>query len=114
MHGAYAIHRPVVNRNLVRVRDRRWVRELGFIIIVALPILASLLVSIWLRSEVLDTGYRTHELEQELRAIQQVERRLQLESAYLANPQRIEQRATTELHMVTPASKQLIYVEELE
>lgn len=114
MHGAYAIHRPVVNRHVVRDRDRRWVRELGFIVIVSLPILASLLVSIWLRSEVLSTGYRTHELEQQLRAVEQVERRLQLESAYLASPGRVERRATTELHMVTPAPSQLIYVEELE
>ena len=114
MHGAYAIHRPVVNRQLVRDRDRRWVRELGLIVVVVLPLLVGLLVSIWLRSEVLNTGYRTHELEQELRKTRQAERRLELEAAYLASPQRIEQRATTELDMVTPSSRQLIYVEELE
>jgi cell division protein FtsL len=114
MHGAYAIHRPVVNRRLVRDRDRRWARELGLIVAAAVPILLTLLTSIWLRSEVLSTGYRTHELEQQLRAIEQVERRLQLESAYLASPERVERRATTELHMVTPSPRQLIYVEELE
>jgi len=114
VHSAYAIHRPVVNRQLVRDRDRRWVRELGLIVVVVLPLLVGLLVSIWLRSEVLNTGYRTHELEQELRKTHQAERRLELEAAYLASPQRIEQRATTELNMVTPSSRQLIYVEELE
>lgn len=114
MHGAYAIHRPVVNRQLVRDRDRRWVRELGLIVVVVLPLLVGLLVSIWLRSEVLNTGYRTHELEQELRSARQTERRLELETAYLSSPQRIEQRATSELHMVTPSARQLIYVEELE
>jgi cell division protein FtsI (penicillin-binding protein 3) len=59
MHGAYAIHRPVVNRRLVRDRDRRWARELGLIVAAAVPILLTLLTSIWLRSEVLSTGDRT-------------------------------------------------------
>lgn len=114
MHGAYAIHRPVVNRQLTRDRDRRWARDLGLIMLAVLPLLIALLVSIWLRSEVLNSGYRTHELEQQLGAVRQIERRLELESAYLSSPQRVERRATSELHMATPSTEQLVYVEELK
>lgn len=114
MRGAYAIHRPVVNDYLVRDRDRRRLRELLQVVAVVLPVLAMLLISIWLRGEVLATGYRTHALGRELEALSQRERRLELEAAYLASPQRVERLAAQRLGLATPAADQIVFIEELE
>lgn len=113
LHGAYAVHRPVVNDYLVRHRDRRRTRELLQIVALVLPVLAVLLASIWLHSEVLATGYQTHSLERELEALNQLERRLELEAAYLTSPQRVERLAAERLGLTVPTAEQIVFIEEL-
>lgn len=113
LHDAYAVHRPVVNDYLVRDRDRRRTRELLQIVVVALPVLAVLLAAIWLHSEVLATGYHTHSLQRELEALNQLERRLELEVAYLTSPQRVERLAAERLGLTVPTAEQIVFVEEL-
>lgn len=114
LHDAYAVHRPVVNDYLVRDRDRRRTHELLQIVVVALPVLAVLLASIWLHSEVLATGYRTHSLEREVEALNQLERRLELEVAYLTSPQRVERLAAERLGLTVPTAEQIVFLEELQ
>ncbi|MGH9379402.1 MAG: cell division protein FtsL [Thermoanaerobaculia bacterium] len=114
MQRTYAVHRPVVNDYLVRDRDRRRMRELLQVVAIALPVLVVLLVSVGLHSEVLATGYRTHSLERELEALSQLERRLELEAAYLASPQRVERLAAERLGLSIPSAEQIVFVEELQ
>jgi cell division protein FtsL len=109
----YAFTRPVVNTYLVRERDRRLLRELALVVFVVLCLGGGLLAYTWMHLEVLDTGYRIVDLERRLRDLAQEERRLQLESAYLASPPHIESRAATELGMKGPEMDQVIFSEEL-
>ncbi len=109
----YAFTRPVVNTYLVRERDRRLLRELAGVVLVVVCLGGGLLAYTWMHLEVLDTGYRIVDLERRLRDLAQEERRLQLESAYLASPPRIEERAVKELGMKGPEMDQVIFAEEL-
>jgi cell division protein FtsL len=109
----YAFTRPVVNTYLVRERDRRLLRELAMVVLVVVCLGGGLLAYTWMHLEVLDTGYRIVDLERRLRDLAQEERRLQLESAYLASPPRIEERAARELGMQGPVMEQVVFAEEL-
>jgi cell division protein FtsL len=109
----YAFTRPVVNTYLVRERDRRLLRELALVVFVVICLGGGLLAYTWMHLEVLDTGYRIVDLERRQRDLAQEERRLQLESAYLASPPRIEERAARELGMKGPEMEQVIFSEEL-
>lgn len=113
MRSAYAVQRPIVNAYLVRERDRRRLRELAVVLLLVLPLGLALGVDIWLHLGVVEAGYRIHQLERRLDRLSQTERRLRLEAAYLASPQRIERRAAEELGMTPPALEQLVFAEEL-
>jgi len=67
----------------------------------------------WMHLELLNTGYRIVALEREERDLAQEERRLNLETAYLASPQQIEARASRELGMQSPTTDQVVFWEEL-
>jgi cell division protein FtsL len=103
----------VVNTYLVRERDRRLLRELALVVLVVVSLGGGLLAYTWMHLEVLDTGYRIVDLERRLRDLAQEERKLHLETAYLASPERIEERAGRELGMRAPVMEQVVFSEEL-
>jgi len=111
--SAYAFRRPVANTYLVRERDRRLRRELFAVVGVVLSLGGGLLGYTWMHLSLLDTGYRIVALEREERDLAQEERRLSLETAYLASPQRVESRAAKELGMQSPATEQVVFWEEI-
>jgi cell division protein FtsL len=111
--SAYAFRRPVANTYLVRERDRRLRRELLSVVAVVLSLGGGLLGYTWMHLELLNTGYRIVALEREQRDLAQEERRLNLETAYLASPQQIESRAARQLGMQSPATEQVVFWEEL-
>ena len=113
MARAYAVRRPVPNAYLVRERDRRRLRELGWVLLVVLPVGLCGLAYVWLRLEVLRAGYRIHQLETVLEERLQTERRLDYDMSSLARPQVIERRAVAELGMQVPEQWQLVKVEEM-
>ncbi|MFL6194939.1 MAG: cell division protein FtsL [Thermoanaerobaculia bacterium] len=113
MRNAYAFTRPVANTYLVRERDRRRVRELMLVLLVVVCLGGGLLAYTWIHLEVTRAGYHIDELETELTALTRKERQLRLESAYLAGPSKIEQRAVSELKMQAPALEQVLFWEEL-
>ena len=113
MRSAYAVRRPVVNTYLVRERDRRRWRELAVVLLTVSSLGGVLLAYTWIHLEVIRTGYRIVELERRARELAQEERRLRLEAAYLASPQRVERRAVDELGMAAPALDQVVFWEEL-
>jgi len=113
LRSAYAFRRPVVNTYLVRERDRRLLRELALVVLVVVSLGGGLLAYTWMHLEVLDTGYRIVDLEHRLRDLAQEERKLHLEAAYLASPERIEERAAKEIGMRGPEMSQVIFAEEL-
>lgn len=113
MKSIYAVHRPVHNAYLVRQRDRRRVRELLVGLAGVLPLAVAFFAYTWVHLEVLRTGYRINELDRRLHVLQEEERRLRLESSYLASPERIEARAAEELGMGPPAVEQLVFAGEI-
>ena len=106
----YAIAQPPRNRNLVRQRDRRRMRELVRLGAAILVAGAALLGYTWLHLELLRSGYKIEAQEQRLQELRRRERHLRLEEAYLASPQRVESRATRELGMRPPELSQLVFV----
>ena len=112
MARAYAVHRRVPNTYLVRERDRRRLRELGWVLLVVLPVGLFGLLYVGLRLEVLRVGYRIHDLETRLERRLETERRLDLEVSRLSRPPVIEERARAELGMRVPERWQLLATAE--
>ena len=108
----YAGGRPIENFYLVRERDRRRLRELGMVLFGLLPLAAALLGYTWIHYEVRQSGYRIEKLERNLVELRNLERRLNLENAYLSSPARLEEEATTLLGMVSPTLDDLIFLDE--
>ncbi len=114
MRRAYAFTRPVLNTYLTRERDRRRRRELGWVLLVVLPVGLCGLVYVWLHYQALSTGYSIPELERQLERQLEIERGLSLEAASLAAPERIEARAVEELGMVVPDASQVLFLEQTQ
>ena len=112
MANAYTVRRPVVNAYLVRERDRRRLRDLGLVLAAVFPLGLGLLAYTWQRLETLRVGYRIESLERRTHQLLQVERQLRLESAYLANPARLAERAATDLGLAPPRVDQVLFLEE--
>jgi hypothetical protein len=111
--NAYTVRRPVVNAYLVRERDRRRLRELGLVLAAVFPLGLGLLAYTWLQLETLRVGYRIETLERRSHQLQQVERQLRLEAAYLANPARLAERAADDLGLAAPRLEQVLFLQEI-
>lgn len=113
MRNPYTIHRQVENTYLVRERDRRLIRELLVVVALVLVLGGGLLTYTWVHIEIVETGYRINGFEQQLHQLREEERRRRLEASYLAQPQRLDQRARRELGMRPPTLEQTVFYEEL-
>ncbi len=113
MKSVYAVRRPVKNAYLVRERDRRRVRELLLVLAGLLPLGLALIAYTWIHLESLRIAYRTAADERRLRQLEQSERELRLEAAYLGSPERLGARAAAELGMQAPTVDQTVFAEEL-
>ncbi len=113
MSNPYTIHRRVENTYLVRERDRQLIRELLVVIVLVLVLGGGLLAYTWVHIEIVDTGYRINSFEKTLHELREEERRRRLEASYLAQPQRLDQRAQLELGMRSPTLAQTLFYEEL-
>jgi hypothetical protein len=102
----------VVNAYLVRERDRRRRRELGYVVLAVLPLVVGLVAYTWLQLETLRVGYRIEALERRTHQLEQVERQLRLEASYLAEPRRLATRAQEELGLGEPRVEQVVFIEE--
>lgn len=111
MRRAYAFTRPVLNTYLIRERDRRRRRDLGWVLLIALPVGLSGLVYVWLHYQLLVVGYNIPKLERELDHRLEIERALGLEAASLSAPGRIEAEAVRHLGMEIPQAAQVVFVE---
>jgi cell division protein FtsL len=111
--SAYSVHRPVANLYLVRERDRRLRRELLQVVALVLPLVAGVLVYVWISHGLLEIGYRLRELELELDRLAQEERALQVETSHLARHERIEGLALERLGMQPATLEQVVFAAEL-
>lgn len=99
------------NAPIVHELDRGRQRELRGSLILAVPLVAVLLFSVWQHFELLQHGYRIEQMRQEYAGQQQLNRHLRLEIETLRSPARIERVATGQLHMVAPPGEQELLIE---
>ena len=110
MRTSYVVRRPVDNRYLVRERDRRRLRELGWVLLAAVPVALMLIGYVWVNLELLRCGYRIHDLEGRLQEERRALSVLELEEAYLTGAARLGARGA-ELGLGPADAGRLIYVE---
>ena len=93
----------VRNAPIVHELDKARQREMRGSLVLAVPLVAVVLFSVWQHFELLQYGYRIERLRQEYSRQQELNRHLRLEIAALRSPARIERVATGQLRMVMPA-----------
>lgn len=99
------------NAPIVRELDTDRRRELTGSLILAVPLVAVLLFSVWQHFELLQHGYRYEQMRQEYTRQQELNRHLRLEIETLRTPARIERVAIGQLRMVVPAREEELLVE---
>ena len=110
MRTSYVVRRPVDNRYLVRERDRRRLRELGWVLLSAVPVALVLIGYVWVNLELLRSGYRIHKRELHLEEQRRAVSILELEEAYLTSAKRLAARGA-ELGLAPPEAGRLLYAE---
>jgi len=109
----YAIKKDVRNNAIVREVDDERHRDLWKSVGVAALFVAGLLFSAWQHFELLQHGYRIEEMQRQRSAEEELSRHLRLEIETLRSPKRIESLATSQLHLVAPASDEAIVIERV-
>ena len=112
MRGEYVVQQEVDNSYLVRQRDRRRRRELAAVFLALVPVASGMLGYVWLNLGLVHIGYEVDRLERILRAEEQRERELWVESAYLSSPERIQVEAAQRLGMIPADIDRMVFVEE--
>jgi cell division protein FtsL len=94
-------------RRRITPAERRLGRQLGLGALVALMIALCL---VWIRLQVVDTGYEISTARQLERRLEQEQRELRIEAATLTSPRRLEEVARKRLGMGPPAPGQIVNV----
>jgi cell division protein FtsL len=113
MDFEYAIKKDVRNNPIVREVDEARQRQLWRSAAIGAMLVAVVLFSAWQHFELLQHGYKIQQLQQQRAAEEEINRHLRLEIETLRSPSRIEDIATKQLHLVTPANGQAIVIERV-
>lgn len=97
--------RVAAMRRRMTAVERRLTRQLGLGSLVALGIALTL---VWVRLQLIHTGYDLSTARQLERRLEQEQRELRIEIATLTSPRRLEDVARTRLGMGPPAPGQII------
>lgn len=108
----FAVPKDVQNHP-VRELDRVRQRELWWWVLVVSVLVGGLLLLTWQHYQFTDLGYGIDRLTQAAAAEESVRRHLLVEQAALRSPQRIEEIATTQLHMVAPTQTEAVVIERV-
>ena len=109
----YAIKKDVRNNPIVREADRRQRDDFMRAASVWALIVLMALFAAWQHFELLQHGYAIEQLQKERADEEAINRRLRLMIETLKSPERIEQKATTELHMVVPPPGSTLVIERV-
>jgi cell division protein FtsL len=86
-------------------RERWWSRRVALAGALALPVM---LVLVWIRLQMVHTGYDLSTARQLERKLEQEQRELEIEIATLTSPRRLTERARVRLSMRPPAPGQVV------
>ena len=109
----YAIRKDVRNNPIVREVDEARQRELWKTVGLTVGLVIAALFFAWPHMELMVNGYRIEQLQKEKNAEEEMTRRLRLEIETLRSPKRIENLATTRLHLVAPKHDEAIVLERV-
>jgi cell division protein FtsL len=109
----WAIKKDVRNNPIVREVDRERHREMWRAVWIGSFLVVVLLFTVWQQFQLLQFGYRMELMQQQRAEEQEIERHLRLEIEALRSPERIEQVATKELHMVAPGPADAAVIERV-
>ena len=109
----FAIKKDIRNNPVVRGVDPQQRREFRRTVTLAAMILAMVLFSVWQHFEVVRSGYELERLRREQTDEASANRKLRLEMEMLRAPQRLEERAVRELHLVVPSAADTIVIERV-
>jgi cell division protein FtsL len=109
----FAIKKDIRNNPVVRGVDPQQRREFRRTVTLAAMILAMVLFSVWQHFEVVRSGYELERLRREQSEEASYNRKLRLEMEMLRAPQRLEERAVKELHLVVPPAADTIVIERV-
>jgi cell division protein FtsL len=98
----YAIKKDVRNNPIIREADTRQRDEFIRASVVWSLIVGMAMFAAWQHFQILRNGYKVEQLQHARAQEEAINRRLRLTIETLRAPQRIEQIATTELHMIVP------------
>ena len=93
-------NRLQMNARLVRERDRRMTRELVKFLLISAALLIPFLLYVRQRMEYMRVSYHLEELTRQQRRLQEENRKLRVERAYLRAPDRVERIARNEIGLV--------------
>ena len=99
------------NAPIVRELDKVRQSELRGSLILAVPLVAVLLFSVWQHFELLQYGYRIEQMRQDYSRQQELNRHLRLEIEALRSPARVERVAVGQLRMVMPMGDEELVIE---
>jgi cell division protein FtsL len=103
--------KAIDNSRIVREVDPRARRELRAVFALVLALAAALALYAWPHMELRQTGLDILELQRVRERLVERNRKLRLEKASLEDLQRVEELATRELGLTTPAAENVIVVE---
>ena len=109
----YAIRKDARNNPIVREVDEARQRELWKTVGLTVGLVIAALFFAWPHMELMVNGYRIEQLQKEKNAEEEMTRRLRLEIETLRSPKRIENLATTRLHLVAPKHDEAIVLERV-
>jgi cell division protein FtsL len=107
----YAIKKDVRNNPIVREVDEARQRELWKSGGIAALLVLMVLVTAWQHFELLRHGYKVDEMHREKAQQEEVGRQYRLEIETLRSPKLVESLATEKLHLVAPASEDVVVIQ---
>ena len=103
--------RPIDNSRIVREADVRCRSEYMCLTLMGAMFVMGILFYAWQQYQWIQYGYLIEESHQQIEELVEVRSQLRVERATLANPQRIDSIARTELGMAGPSAGQLVSLE---
>ena len=91
-------------------RKRRAVRLFHFLLIMLFLFLLAGISHVWTNFKRTQMGYTLSQFKKEILQIEEHNRKLKLEIAYLRSPEHLERRAIKEFGLIHPLPKQIIFL----
>lgn len=109
--GFYTIGKAIDNSNVVRERDPRTGRDIGWILFLAALVTSGVAAYAWPHLKARQTAIATEQSSRERERLLEENRKLRLEKAALENLRRVEAIATRELGLRPPDAARTMVVE---